>query len=133
MAIFHWQQRFLTGFAEIDEHHVHLVGLLNTAYDDFRNSVPRERLDALFLELIDYATYHFAAEARLMEEHRYPALAAHDHQHHEFAARVAEMHRDYLAGKPVFLEVLTFLKGWLESHIVKSDRELAKHLNTITH
>ena len=37
------------------------------------------------------------------------------------------------AGKPVFLEVLSFLKGWLESHIVKSDRDLATFLNTVTH
>ena len=102
MALFHWQQRFLSGFQEIDEHHIHLVGLLNTAYDDFRDSVPRERLDALFLELIDYATYHFAAEERLMKESGYPALDAHDRQHRQFTARVTEMHRDYLAGKPVF-------------------------------
>ncbi len=133
MALFHWQQRFLSGFQEIDEHHIHLVGLLNTAYDDFRDSVPRERLDALFLELIDYATYHFAAEERLMKESGYPAHEAHDQQHRQFATRVTEMHRDYLAGKPVFLEVLSFLKGWLESHIVKSDRDLATFLNTVTH
>lgn len=128
MALFHWQQRFLIGIAEIDEHHIHLVGLLNTAYDDFRRSAPTERLNALFFELIDYATYHFTAEERLMAEAVYPDAGEHSRNHRDFAARVTEMHRDFLTGKPVYLEILTFLKGWLEEHILKADNDLGKFL-----
>jgi hemerythrin len=130
MALFHWQQRFLIGIAEIDEHHIHLVGLLNTAYDDFIRSAAMERLNALFLDLIDYATYHFAAEERLMAGASYPGADEHGRNHRDFAARVTEMHRDFLAGKPVYLEILTFLKGWLEAHILKADSDLGKFLKT---
>jgi hemerythrin len=128
MALFDWQQRFLIGITEIDEHHIHLVGLLNTAYDDFRRAATVERLNTLFFELIDYATYHFAAEERLMKNSGYPSSEAHVRQHQQFAVRVTEMHRDYLAGKPVYLEILTFLKGWLEAHILETDGALGRFL-----
>jgi hemerythrin len=130
MALFHWQQRFLIGIAEIDEHHIHLVGLLNSAYDDFCRSAAVEQLNALFLELIDYATYHFAAEERLMAGASYPSASDHARNHQAFATRVTEMHHDFLAGKPVYLEILIFLKEWLEAHILKADNDLGKFLKT---
>lgn len=130
MALFHWQERLRIGVAEIDEHHLHLVGLLNGAYDDFRQGAPSERLNQLFFQLIDYATYHFSAEERLMGKVGYPGLGDHLGQHRQFATRVAEMHRDYLAGKPVYLEILTFLKEWLEAHIEKSDIALGRFMKT---
>jgi len=130
MALFHWQERLRVGIAEIDEHHLHLVGLLNSAYDDFRQQAPPEQLNQLFYQLIDYATYHFTAEERAMQGGNYPKAGEHLEQHRQFASRVTEMHRDYLAGKPVYLEILTFLKEWLESHIKKSDSELGKFLKT---
>jgi hemerythrin len=128
MALFPWQQRFLIGISEIDEHHIHLVGLLNTAYDDFCRSAAVERLNALFLELIDYATYHFATEERLMAKSSYPGAGEHGRSHQAFAIRVTEMHHDFLTGKPVYLEILTFLKEWLEAHILKADSDLGKFL-----
>lgn len=130
MALFDWQESFRVGVAEIDEHHLHLIGLLNQAYDDFRQYAPPERLSQLFNQLIDYATYHFAAEERVMGEVGYPRAGEHADRHRQFAKRVVEMHRDYLAGKPVYLEILIFLKEWLESHIMQADHDLATFLKT---
>ena len=130
MALFHWQEGLRIGVAEIDEHHLHLIGLLNGAYDDFLRHAPPERLDQLFHQLIDYATYHFTSEERIMGEVNYPRTSEHRERHAQFASRIAEMHRDFLAGKPVFLEILTFLKEWLESHIKWMDNDLSKFMQT---
>jgi hemerythrin len=128
MKIFSWEDRFFTGITQIDEHHLHLVSLLNTAYQDFLNQAAPKRLNQLFYELIDYATYHFSAEEQLMAQQAYPAMAKHMEEHQRFAERVVEMHRDYLDNRPIFLEILTFLKTWLESHILHSDGALGRFL-----
>jgi hemerythrin len=129
MAIFEWQDRLLTGVQEIDDHHRHLVGLLNTTYRDFLRHAHPDLLSKVFEELVDYATYHFAAEEALMLKGGYPGLLQHKEEHDQFSGNVLEMHRNFLEKqKPFFLEILTFLQTWLESHILKSDGEFGRFL-----
>ena len=128
MNIFSWKDCFFTGITQIDEHHLHLIALLNGAYQNFLNQAAPEKLNQLFYELIDYATYHFSAEEQLMAQQAYPAMAKHMEEHRHFTERVVQMHRDYLNNRPIFLEILTFLKTWLESHILQSDGALGRFL-----
>lgn len=128
MAIFIWEDRFLIGVKEIDEHHRHLVALLNGTYDNFLHHAPPGELDRLFDELVDYATYHFAAEEQRMEERLYPHRAAHKRQHDEFIRRLVEMHADHQKRKALPLEALVFLQEWLADHILKVDAELGRFL-----
>lgn len=129
MAIFTWEDRFLTRVLQIDQHHLHLVRLLNNLHEDFINHASIDRLNALFFELIDYATYHFSAEEQLMEEHGYPGITTHKLEHALFAKEVAEIHANHLKRQqPLFLEILVFLQNWLTSHILKSDVVLGRFL-----
>ena len=129
MAILEWQDRFIIGVPQIDEHHQHLVNLLNKTHRDFIRQAPADILAELFEELIDYATYHFAAEEQVMLESGYPEIETHKGQHAQFAKEINEMHENYLVKQsPFFLEILTFLQDWLESHILQSDSELGRFL-----
>ncbi len=129
MAIFEWQDRFFIGVAQIDEHHLHLVELLNKTHRDFLRQAPPDILAELFEELIDYATYHFSAEEKIMLESGFPDIDRHKQKHAKFSAEVVEMHANYLKKqKPFFLEILAFLQNWLESHILQSDCELGRFL-----
>ncbi len=67
MPIIEWNEQFVLGVPEFDEHHQHLVMLLNKTYDDFINGASKETLSLILDELIDYATYHFAAEEHWMK------------------------------------------------------------------
>ena len=129
MAIFEWQECFFIGVAPIDEHHLHLVELLNKTHRDFLRQVPSDILSELFEELIDYATYHFSAEEQVMLESGFPNIKQHKQEHANFSREIIEMHNNYLKKqKPFFLEILTFLQDWLKSHILQSDRELGHFL-----
>jgi len=129
MAIFTWEDRFLTRVLQIDQHHLHLVSLLNNLHEDFISHASIDRLNALFFELIDYATYHFSAEEQLMQEHSYPGITTHKSEHALFAKEVAEIHGNHLKRQqPLFLEILVFLQNWLTSHILKSDVALGRFL-----
>ena len=103
--------------------------MLNATYDAFVNKDPAERLNSLFDELIDYATYHFSTEEELMQKIRYPDLEKHKKDHGVFSGKVVEIQKDYQAGrKGVSLEILTFLQGWLSVHILQTDREIGRFL-----
>jgi hemerythrin len=129
MAIFEWQDRYLIGVEQIDEHHKHLIELLNKTHRDFLCQAPPAILAGLFEELIDYATYHFSAEEEVMLESGFPNIDRHKQEHDQFARDVVTMHSNYLEKqKPFFLEILTFLYDWLKSHIPQSDNELGRFL-----
>jgi len=122
MPIINWDSRFSIHLAEIDAHHQHLFVLFNRLYDDFVGKAPTRALNALFDELIDYATYHFSVEERWMRDQGYPELEMHQKEHDLFSKRVLEMQLDCTAGRRnLTLEILSFLHNWLASHIQLSD------------
>ncbi len=127
MPFIQWDQSFVLGVQQFDEHHQHLVGLINKTYDDFICGAPDETLEVVLTELSDYAGYHFAAEENWMREHSYPHLAEHKIEHGKFAKSVLEFQAAFHDGKAsISLEVLTFLKRWLKNHIFESDAAYAR-------
>lgn len=124
MPIIEWNQAFSVGVEQFDEHHRQLFSLINRTYDMFVLEEPKQHLEAVLDELIDYATYHFAAEEFWMNENAYPKLAEHALEHGRYSRRVVEFQTGYARGDAALtLEVLQFLHGWLVNHILKTDSE----------
>jgi hemerythrin len=122
MSILVWNESFILGIEQFDEHHRHLVGLLNKSYDDFTTGTSHESFELVLDELIDYATYHFASEEYWMKKHQYPDLQQHQEEHNGFSRHIVETQKDYHGRKALLpLEVLVFLKEWWSDHILKTD------------
>ena len=122
MPIVEWNDSYLVGIEDIDQHHRHLVQLLNDTYDAFTDGSHQEKLGGVLDELIDYATYHFACEERWMQDSSYPGLSVHREEHERFIGRIVEIQKDFHARRAnLTLEVLSFLKNWLTSHILQND------------
>ena len=126
MPIMEWQETFRIGIRQFDDHHQHLVGLLNSTYDIFIKEGSPQDLDAVLNSLADYADYHFKAEEQWMRANGYPRLDMHVSEHVAFKARVAEMHRDYGEGKETVMGILIFLVDWLSDHILITDADLGR-------
>jgi hemerythrin len=127
MPFMGWLPGFELGITEFDEHHKHLVYLLNMTYDGVTGGADDEELGAVLDELIDYATYHFAAEEHWMTVHNYPHLPEHSEEHERFCKRVVEVQKDFHNGKSnLGIEVMQFLNTWLTDHILITDREYAR-------
>lgn len=127
MPFMEWSDAFELGIAEFDEHHKHLVSLLNMTYDGIMLGAPRDELGAVLDALIDYATYHFSTEEYWMEMHGYPEAPQHHEEHEKFCNRVVEIQRDFHQGRMnLSLEVMGFLNSWLTSHILMTDAEYGK-------
>lgn len=127
MPFMEWLDAFELGIKEFDDHHRHLVYLLNLTYDGVITGAGRDELEAVLDELIDYATYHFAAEEHWMAVHGYPGLPEHSEEHERFCRRVVEVQNDYHSGKNnLGIEVMQFLNTWLKDHVLKTDAEYAR-------
>lgn len=129
MSIFVWSDSFMTGIQEFDEHHKHLVDLLNQSYDCFIYNNSDQKIELLIQNLVNYASYHFEAEESLMKADNYPFFEEHCQEHSRFASRAAELKSLMYDGcQPLDLEVLQFLKEWLVDHILNSDKKMSFYL-----
>lgn len=127
MSLFFWNNRYEIGIPQIDEHHRHILHLLNMLYDMFITSADTETAGNLLDELIDYTIYHFYTEERWMHDHGYPKSQLHMLEHDEFSRHINLFYDDFCKGKAFLsVEILTFLHTWLATHIIEQDAELGR-------
>ena len=122
MPLIVWDDSLSLSDATMDEHHRHLVQLLNRTYDDFANGAPAEMLGGVIHDLLNYATYHFSTEERLMAESAYPDLEEHRDEHSRFVLKIAKLQKNFQEGdRNLSFETISFLKNWIVHHIRESD------------
>ena len=122
MPLIEWGDKFSLHDEMIDKHHRHLVDLLNELYDDSVSGASPERLREVLHDLINYATYHFYTEEKLMEQGGYPGLEAHKLEHAFFVEKVVNMQRGVHQGKQDLSgETIKFLVEWITHHILQND------------
>jgi hemerythrin len=79
--------------------------------------------------LRSYTKTHFSLEERLMEQAQYPDLEAHKREHQKLIGQLDELCRKHLTeDKPIYFEVLRFLKTWLKEHISSEDTKYSTAL-----
>lgn len=125
-----WTEELSVGIEEIDEQHKILVGLINRLFDE---TVTHEGnatvIDEVLHELIEYTVIHFAVEESLFRIFHYPATESHTRHHDELKAQVLEIQQKVKQGEmKINVELLMFLKKWLEQHILYEDKLYAPFL-----
>ncbi|NTW99452.1 MAG: hemerythrin family protein [Geobacteraceae bacterium] len=127
MSFMIWNDAFDLGIKEFDEHHKHLVALINLTYDIFTQGTTHDGIVKVLDELVDYTKYHFAAEEHWMAVNKYPNLSQHSDEHESFCQTVSAFQSDFFKRKTnLSLEVLQFLNDWLTAHILKSDADYSR-------
>jgi hemerythrin len=127
MPFIKWYKKYELGIEELDEHHRHLVDLLNMAYTGINNGAERDELGAVLDELSRYAQYHFAAEEHGMEVNQFPNPSIHINEHEKFSTRIKGFQKEFHAGRSdLSVEVVQFLYNWLMYHILHTDAEYGR-------
>lgn len=121
MPVFKWNVSFLLGIDEIDQHHKHLVELLNFTHERYKTGAEADTLRHTVEELVDYSNYHFSCEERWMTETSYPDLERHQKEHEVFSSRVRELRDSYHLNSNIALDLVTFLSNWFAYHIQVTD------------
>ena len=123
MAYFEWSNDLSVNVKEIDDEHRKLVGMINTLNEAMLSHKGREAQKATIDAMVDYAATHFAREERYMQEFRYQGYQAHRVEHQKFTAKALELQdRADRAGFILTLEIVDFLKAWLQNHIMGTDK-----------
>lgn len=129
MPIVQFDEKIMVGVNMIDEQHKVLIDNINAFYDSIRKKEATAALTDLLKNVLDYTEFHFTAEQKLMARHNYPYLSRHIGEHEKFIAYMTDCHERISAGKLVIsLEITSYLRDWLVSHIMASDKQFAGYL-----
>jgi hemerythrin len=129
--VFTWQSKYSVGIPEIDAQHKKLVAMINDLFKAMRVGGGEQVLGKLFDSLLNYTNQHFAFEENLMRTGKYAALDAHIEEHRRLVAQVQELRGKFVNGKiGVSIQMMTFLKEWLQAHILGSDSKYAQVLRS---
>jgi hemerythrin-like metal-binding protein len=130
MPILPWSDMLSIGVKSIDQQHKALVGILNQLGDAVQGKADAWDESVVLTRLVEYTETHFAYEEALMRRIGYDGLDAHAQEHQLLFEQVGDLMARSTAGETAGAEdLLIFLRDWLSSHIMGTDRTLGQHLN----
>jgi len=129
MALITWSTMFSTGISEQDNQHKKLIDLINQLNDAMQAGKGADVLGKVLSELVNYTVFHFGYEEKLMAQHKYEDTPAHKTEHTKFVQTVGDFKKKFDSGTAVVsVEIMNFLRDWLTSHIMKTDKKLGQAL-----
>ncbi len=130
MPLMTWTDQLSVNVQQVDSQHKKLVELLNNFHDSMKLGKGKEAMGKTFSALLDYTVYHFGTEEDFFKKYGYPNSATHKKEHEALTKQVLELSERFSRGEPVVsAETMTFLKNWLNDHILGSDKKYGPFLN----
>lgn len=125
-----WQEKFSVNVRVLDEQHKKFFDILGNLHDSRGRVSDTPFLGARVWELAMYAVVHFDTEELMMSEYSFPGYEEHRKEHEAFKEKVAIFKKDLEMGQTALaLDMITFLTGWLEHHILNVDQQYSLFLN----
>ncbi len=124
-----WTSSFSIGVGQLDQQHKQIIDMINLLISNAEATVRSETISELLTNLTAYASDHFCAEERLLEEHKYPGLDEQKEDHQIYRRKVAMLcldTMDYQDAVPA--EVLHFMQEWWVHHILETDMKFRSFL-----
>ena len=130
MALITWSNMLSTGVSEQDTQHKKLIDLINQLNDAMQAGKGNDVMGKVLAELVNYTVFHFGYEEKLMALHKYEDSPAHKAEHAKFVQTAGDLKKKFDSGSAVIsVEIMNFLRDWLTSHIMKTDKKLGQALN----
>ncbi len=117
-VFFKWSPEYSVNIKTIDSQHQELVNILNRLFIAVSKREGDKVIGGILDGLMDYTKTHFALEERLMQQAKYKDLEAHKLEHKKLIEELDRLCKKHLLEeKPIYFEMLSFLKTWLREHI----------------
>lgn len=129
-----WESKYKTGYKRIDEQHKELVNIINDLYSigvesNIEDENVKKSLSDILKRAIDYATYHFSYEEKIMSAIDYSIAKDHITKHRGFSVKVVDEVNMYENGNSIVIEdFIKFLRDWLINHIMVDDKKFVEEL-----
>jgi hemerythrin len=129
MALIEWTTALELGLPEIDAQHRRLVAITNDLDDAMRRGKGRYALSNILDALSSYTATHFQTEEGYFSRCAYPGAGDHVREHNDFVSRVYNFWLEFAGGrKDLSADMMDFLSGWLQQHIMIRDRKFVDYL-----
>jgi hemerythrin len=120
--MFEWNNDYSVQIVSIDAQHRNLFAIGHELHAAMTAGHGNAALGKILDRLVQYTAAHFGHEERLMRQNGYPDLAAHKAEHDALTKQVLQFQADFQAGRVTMtVQILHFLKEWLQKHIKGSD------------
>jgi hemerythrin len=118
---------YRTGIAFVDREHAKLFEIVGKCFELVSDDVDGDKYDEIMYilgELKDYTEMHFSEEEEYMQRIGYEGYEAQRRAHEAFIDRVREANPYEVDDnqKEYLMETVNFLLGWLQDHILYSDK-----------
>lgn len=130
MTLVSWSPSISVNVSHFDEQHKELVNLINELHAGMLSSSAHEVMEDILNRLANYTLTHFKEEEEYMVKYNYPNYLEHKESHEKLAEQVKMIISKHKEGAKINKVVLSFLKNWLNEHIIGEDKELGTYLNT---
>jgi hemerythrin-like metal-binding protein len=131
MPLMTWKDEYSVKIQTIDLQHKKLIDLLNQIYDASRIGKGKEILGKILNELVTYTKVHFATEEEFFKKFSYPGFVQHKAEHDKLTKQVTDFQEQYASGRVTLsIEIMQFLKDWLNGHILGTDKKYTEFLNS---
>jgi len=131
MEFMTWTSDLSVGVAVLDDDHKRLIGIINQLHFGIMAGHDKAVLETVLNELVDYTRFHFDREEEMLMKAGYASTPAHITEHEQFIRRISRVQAQ-LRSVPIAtldLELMDFLRDWLFSHILVSDKQYGPRLN----
>ena len=129
LRTFRWTEAYAVGDAEVDAEHRGLFAVGERFERAMLEGKGKDILRELLVQLVRYASEHFAHEEQLMARIKFPGLPEHRKEHEGLRRRVEVMMDRAEAGEiTMTIETMQFVMGWIERHVLGSDLAIGKFL-----
>jgi hemerythrin len=127
--MFEWSPKYSVGVSSVDAQHQNLFAISRELHAAMVAGQGKASLARILDRLVSYTVVHFAHEERLMRLYDYPDLPAHKAQHDALTRQVTKFQEDFNAGRVAMtVQLLQFLKDWLQKHIQGADQKYVPHI-----
>lgn len=124
--MFEMKEEYKIGVSIIDEEHVKLFEIGESAYQLLKDEFSVDKYDkivAIIEELRDYSVIHFRDEEEYMESINYKRLFTQKMEHKQFIKKVNEVDLSRIDNNQdeYIMTILDFVAKWLVNHIIEQD------------
>lgn len=125
--MFQWNEKYSTGIQSIDNQHKEIFAYMNRLLDAMKLGQADKVIYQIVIELEKYSIVHFQKEEFFFQRFNYSETKEHIQEHQFFIQKVASLKSELKAGKKaLFIELLNFLKDWIENHILVTDKKYSE-------
>lgn len=126
---FKWSPEYSVNIKTIDNQHQELVNMLNRLFIAVSMREGNKVIGVILSALRSYTKTHFSLEERLMQQAGYADFDAHKLEHQKLIGQLDDLCLRHLTeDKPIYFEMLRFLKTWLKEHIKGIDTKYSAAL-----